>query len=229
MCCSQDWVQPNKYFLKIKLAPTARRFCAPVLLSFCFSPGSCLGPHPAPASMASPVTPGVLLRSGCGVADLPPRPKSRPALLVVQLRHPCLQSRDPVTKAPVLSPIPSIPGPVSSICSSYHLLARSFVSRKQEHGGRNASRGPGTGGWLDRQKQTPGSLCAGPSPGTEVRGPGAPLPAECPSFTLRLWCPPPAPGHPLPTPSRPAACPRPDLGPLSPRCLLTASDCPPCS
>ena len=48
-----------------------------------------------------------------------------------------------------------------------------------------------------------------------MRGPGAPLPAECPSFTLRLWCPPPAPGHPLPTPSCPAACPRPDLAPWS--------------
>ena len=92
MCRSQDWVQPNKYFLKIKLVPTARRFCAPVLLSSCFSPGYCLRPHPAPASMASPVTPGVLLRSGCRVADLPPRPESRPALLAVRLRHPCLQS-----------------------------------------------------------------------------------------------------------------------------------------
>ena len=40
----------------------------------------------------------------------------------------CTESRDPFTKAPVLSPVPSIPGPFSSICSSYHLLARSFVS-----------------------------------------------------------------------------------------------------
>ena len=141
------------------MQPTARHFCTPVLLSFCFSPGSCPRPHPAPASVVSPVIPEVLLCSGCGVTDLPPRPKNHPALLVVHSDTlVCAESRDPFTKAPVLSPVPSIPGPFSSICSSYHLLARSFVSRKQEHSGRNASCGPGTDRWMDRQKETPGSL-----------------------------------------------------------------------
>lgn len=220
MCRSQDWVQLNKYFLKIKLVPTTRRFCAPVLLSFCFSPGSCPRPHPAPASMASPVIQGCFCAQDVGSLTSLPDPKT--ALLSWWCGSDtlvCTESRDPFTKASVLSPIPSIPCPFSSICSSYHLLARSFVSRKQERGGRNASHGPGTDRQMDRQKETPGSLCAGPSRGTEVHGPGAPLPAECPSFTLRLWCPPPAPSHPLPTPSRPATCPRPDLGPLSPPCL----------
>lgn len=212
VCHSQDWVQPNKCFFLNKnrtCSPppgaSVPQSCAP----FAFPQGPARGPTQLLLQC-------VLLSSHrcfCAqdVGSLTSLPDLKTALLSWWCSSDtlvCTESCDPFTKAPVLSPVPSIPGPFSSICSSYHLLARSFVSRKQERSDENASCGPGTDRWMDRQKETPGSLFAGPSPGTgasgpgpspgtEVWGPGALLPAECPSFTLRLWCPLPAPGHPL--------------------------------
>lgn len=172
------------------MQPTARHFCAPVLLSFCFPQGPARGPTQLLLQWLLLSSQRCFCAQDVGSLTSLPDPKT--ALLswwcaqtplfalshVIHLqRHLCFlpsppsQARFPLFVVLIIC----LPGPLSH-------------ENKSTVAGTPAVGLAQTDGWTDRRRHQ-GPSCAGPSPGTEVRGPGAPLPAECPSFTLRLGAP----------------------------------------